>query len=120
MKRTKVLFPAVVAMALLLFFFFCAPPLTAETPPFPGQEGNRKEDDKGEGEYTKGTDLLFQGKYAEAVEALSRAVEENPESSLFRTSLARAYFLWGKLDKAEDLLKGVVDSTPIKRMAPFF
>ena len=56
----------------------------------------------------KGQELLFQGKYADALKVLKAAAKEHPESSSVLLYLARAYSFNNELVKAEEPLKKIL------------
>ncbi len=57
----------------------------------------------------EGQELLFQGKYSEALKVLKLAAKESPESSSVLLYLARAYSFNNELNKAEAPLKKILN-----------
>jgi tetratricopeptide (TPR) repeat protein len=62
--------------------------------------------------FTKGRDALFQGKYNDAIELLSKAVALDRSKTSYRLNLARAYRYAGKDDQAAIHLEEIVKAAP--------
>jgi tetratricopeptide (TPR) repeat protein len=67
---------------------------------------------KGEQLFKDGTDAMFQGQYAKAIELLEKAAAEDKTKTSYRVHLARAYRYAGKEKEAEALLEGILKTTP--------
>src|SRR5437660_4045461 len=62
--------------------------------------------------FKDGTDAMFQGQYAKAIELLEKAAAEDKTKTSYRVHLARAYRYAGKDKEAEAMLEGVLKTTP--------
>src|SRR5436305_13083778 len=67
---------------------------------------------KAETLFKDGTDALFQGDYAKAIQLLEQASAEDKSKTSYRVHLARAYRYAGKDKDAERILDGVLKTTP--------
>src|SRR5947209_128336 len=67
---------------------------------------------KAEQMFHEGTDAMFQGDYAKAIDLLQQAAAEDPSKTSYRVHLARAYRYAGKDKEAESLLEGILKVTP--------
>src|SRR5947209_16898196 len=67
---------------------------------------------KAEQLFKDGTDALFQGDYAKAIDLLEKAAAEDKTKTSYRVHLARAYRYGGKEKEAERILDGVLKTTP--------
>jgi tetratricopeptide (TPR) repeat protein len=59
------------------------------------------------------------GRFEEAVEHFQRGLELRREHQIVRASLARTYALWGKEDKARELLQGL-EKTSEQKYVPAY
>ncbi len=62
--------------------------------------------------YAKGREALFQGKSAEAVELLAKAVAADKTKTSYKLALARAYRYAGKDEQAIASLEGILKAAP--------
>jgi tetratricopeptide (TPR) repeat protein len=78
----------------------------------PGNAANQAATEA-EADFNKGKEALFQGKYPQAIELLSKAVAADKTKTAYRLSLGRAYRFAGKNDEAitqfEEILKTAPD-----------
>lgn len=66
----------------------------------------------GEALFHQGSDALFRGEYAKAIDLLKKASEADPSKTSYRVHLARAHRYAGDDKAAEALLEAVLKSTP--------
>jgi tetratricopeptide (TPR) repeat protein len=67
---------------------------------------------KAEQMFHEGTDAMFQGDYAKAIDLLQQAAAADKSKTSYRVHLARAYRYAGKDKEAESLLEGILKATP--------
>src|SRR5438876_1313505 len=67
---------------------------------------------KAEQFFKEGTDAMFQGDYAKAIDLLEKASDADKSKTSYRVHLARAFRYAGKDKEAERILDGILKTTP--------
>ena len=67
---------------------------------------------KGQQLASQGSDALYRGDYAKAIELLQKAIEADPGKTGYRVDLARAYRFAGNDKAAQGVLEAVLKTTP--------
>jgi len=63
-------------------------------------------------QFSQGRRALFQGRYAEAIDLLKKAVQEDRTKTGYRLALARAHYYAKNEKEAQALLAGILKTTP--------
>jgi len=78
----------------------------------PKTDAEAVEISEAEQQFKEGREALFQGKFNEAIKLLQKAVKEDKTKTSYRLYLARAYYYAEKEKEAQDLLAGIIETTP--------
>ncbi|MEE8453039.1 MAG: tetratricopeptide repeat protein [Thermoguttaceae bacterium] len=103
--------------ALLLLPFLYTPNARAQDAAEPNAADNAEasapaDDPQPEDLFTQGRNALFQGRYAQAIDLLGKAVAADETKTGYRLHLARAYRYAGKNDDAATHLEEILETAP--------
>jgi tetratricopeptide (TPR) repeat protein len=96
------------SIALWIGCASAAPPANNSQTP----TAQQKDEAKGQQLASQGSDALYRGDFAKAVDLLNQAIALDPGKTGYRVDLARAYRFAGKDKEAQQVLEAVLKTTP--------
>ena len=108
MKRANMVVAAMIGVALCVSLGSGAPPERTTTAPAVSAE----KADEAKQHFEAGRKSFFQGAYAKAIAALTKAVAVDPTKNAYRLLLAKAHRYAGQLKDAAAVLEGILKTSP--------